>query len=271
MSRFDSQRLFYMGVIATGVVIVLFTVLGAFWFERQFHSLQQEGQRRAASLMAGGLAQAVESDLITRDFAALEAKLIQTASHEQVVSVLLADNQGQVMSHVRRVASETDQPIFTPASVTPPANTPTFEMDGKQLRLWIRMGRTLPMGWLRIEVRTTESDAALEVLQTQLLALSLVSGLGLLTVLVLLLRKTHDLFRLREAGLLETQQVLENVAYHDGLTLLPNRHLLMDRLRQALARAERQGQKLALCFIDLDGFKQVNDAHGHDAGDHLLI
>lgn len=129
----------------------------------------------------------------------------------------------------------------------------------------------MPMGWLRIELKATQSDAALRQLQHQLLMLSLVSGLVLITVLVLVLRKTHDLFQQREAGLLKTQQVLERVAYHDGLTRLPNRHLLMDRLRQSLASAERHGHRLALCFIDLDGFKPVNDQHGHEAGDHLLI
>lgn len=269
---FNSTRLFYTGLLSTGVVIVLLMLLGAFWFERQSDQLQREGQQRSASLLAEGLAHAVESDLITRDFAALEARLIQTSSHEQVVSVLLADNQGQLLSHVRRsVSGGPVEPWFSPMSINPPPRTPLFEIDGERLRLWIRVGSVVPMGWLRIELRATRSDAALRELQDQLLKLALTSGLVLITVLVLVLRKTHDLFQQHEAGLLETQQVLENVAYHDGLTRLPNRHLLMDRLRQALAAAQRHGNKLALCFIDLDGFKQVNDQHGHEAGDHLLI
>ena len=272
-SGFNSPRLFYIGLLSTGVVIVLFTLLGAFWLERQSHVLQREGQQRAASLLAEGLAHAVESDLITRDFAVLEARLIQTAFNEQVVSLLLADNQGQVLSHVSRrgLASGPAVPLFSPMSITPPAHMPWFEVDGEQLRLWIRVGSILPMGWLRIELKATQSDTALRQLQDQLLMLSGVSCLVLITVLILVLRKTHDLFKEHEAGLLKTQQLLENVAYHDGLTRLPNRHLLMDRLRQSLAAAQRHGNRLALCFIDLDGFKQINDQHGHEAGDHLLI
>lgn len=270
---FNSTRLFYTALISSGgVVIVLFTLLGAFWFEHQSDRLQREGQQRAASLMAEGLAHAVESDLITRDFAALEARLTQTASNEQVISVLLADNQGQLLSHVRRdTAGGPAQPLFSPMSITPPPHTPQFDIDGKRLRLWIQVGNVMPMGWLRIELEATQSDAALRELQDQLLTLSLVSGLVLITVLVLMLRKIHALFQQHEAGLLATQQVLESVAYHDGLTQLPNRHLLLDRLRQLLASAQRHGGRLALCFIDLDGFKQVNDQHGHEAGDHLLI
>jgi len=63
---------------------------------------------------------------------------------------------------------------------------------------------------------------------------------------------------------------LESMAHHDPLTGLPNRLLISDRLSQAIFRAERQGRKVAVCFIDLDGFKEVNDRFGHDTGDILL-
>ena len=59
-------------------------------------------------------------------------------------------------------------------------------------------------------------------------------------------------------------------AYHDELTGLPNRALLLDRLDQALVRAKRQHKQLALLLLDLDGFKDVNDRLGHVAGDKLL-
>ncbi len=67
------------------------------------------------------------------------------------------------------------------------------------------------------------------------------------------------------------EQELERIARYDSLTKLPNRALLGERLAQALNQTRRRGQHLAVVFIDLDGFKAVNDAHGHEAGDHLLI
>jgi len=66
------------------------------------------------------------------------------------------------------------------------------------------------------------------------------------------------------------QAKVEHLAFHDGLTGLPNRLLFADRLDQALARAQRHDGALAVCYLDLDGFKQVNDLHGHGAGDDLL-
>ena len=69
----------------------------------------------------------------------------------------------------------------------------------------------------------------------------------------------------------EKHQELERMARYDSLTKLPNRAMLAERLEQALALTRRRGQHLAVVFVDLDGFKAVNDTHGHDAGDHLLI
>ena len=69
----------------------------------------------------------------------------------------------------------------------------------------------------------------------------------------------------------EHQDKLEHMAHFDALTRLPNRLLLSDRLRQGMASAERRAQMLALVYLDLDGFKSVNDLHGHETGDQLLI
>ena len=61
------------------------------------------------------------------------------------------------------------------------------------------------------------------------------------------------------------------MAHFDALTRLPNRLLLSDRLHQGIASAERRAQTLAVVYLDLDGFKSVNDQHGHEVGDQLLI
>jgi len=65
-------------------------------------------------------------------------------------------------------------------------------------------------------------------------------------------------------------RTLESLALHDALTGLPNRRLLMDRLSLAIAHAHRNKSTMAVMYLDLDGFKQINDTLGHDAGDTLL-
>jgi diguanylate cyclase (GGDEF)-like protein/PAS domain S-box-containing protein len=66
-------------------------------------------------------------------------------------------------------------------------------------------------------------------------------------------------------------QRLEHESLHDALTGLPNRRALMRRLKEAIARAQRHGKSLAVLFMDLDGFKRLNDSLGHEFGDSVLV
>ena len=66
------------------------------------------------------------------------------------------------------------------------------------------------------------------------------------------------------------EELLRKRAYFDNLTKLPNRSLFQDRLSEKLAKVRRGESRFALCFADLDGFKQINDTHGHEAGDLVL-
>ncbi|HEX7867368.1 MAG TPA: GGDEF domain-containing protein [Variovorax sp.] len=72
------------------------------------------------------------------------------------------------------------------------------------------------------------------------------------------------------AKLLDNQEALARLAHHDTLTGLPNRKLLDDRLQQALAHAGRHGHRVVVLYLDLDGFKSLNDTFGHEAGDKAL-
>lgn len=121
-------------------------------------------------------------------------------------------------------------------------------------------------------------------LSTHWLGIPLISGTGTLGALVLRSDPDSDGYSEKDKEMLqfaatqvataiERKRVharLEFLARYDQLTELPNRALFLDRLHSALQRARRNSSKLAILYLDMDNFKQINDTFGHAAGDHLL-
>jgi diguanylate cyclase (GGDEF)-like protein len=107
-------------------------------------------------------------------------------------------------------------------------------------------------------------SAAIYLGKEQLLGLSVNACIGMgFAYLIRHLLQTRDNYKAKSL-------VLEHIAYHDMLTGLPNRRLFDDRLHQAILHAKRNGQLLAILFLDLDKFKVVNDTLGHASGDTLI-
>jgi len=98
----------------------------------------------------------------------------------------------------------------------------------------------------------------------------LLAGAAVAILLALLALVFHFLIKRKTAELSDKAARLEHLANHDPLTALPNRKLFFDRLKQSLSRAEREGKMLAVLYIDLDQFKQINDSFGHAIGDEVL-
>ncbi|HNA66747.1 MAG TPA: EAL domain-containing protein [Rhodocyclaceae bacterium] len=124
--------------------------------------------------------------------------------------------------------------------------------------MWGHLGRR---GFWRGDLHNRRKDGSYYLQETGITAVT--NALGL---------RTHYIGFAEDVTLLrQSQQRLEYLAYHDALTQLPNRLLLADHIRLALAAARREGRHVAVCYLDLDEFKPVNDQWGHTVGDQLLV
>jgi len=131
--------------------------------------------------------------------------------------------------------------------------------DGERLRSFladVAATQGEPVGPVELSIERDRSRHVLEIVGSNLAGDPAVQGLAL------------NFRDITERKALEEQ--LRQLAFHDSLTLLANRSLFKDRVQHSLALAHRGGHQVAVMFLDLDNFKNVNDTLGHDAGDRLL-
>jgi len=194
---------------------------------------------------------------------------VQSVSRISESSVQLGD--GRVLSLMQRESPKHEaKSIYTQKQIQLPDNAVEVDITQDVVTQWLRLDVGVPIGWLELKISATEMDHALIQLRHEVSILLLLACLLLLAALTLILLRTRGLVRLEEDALLARNDALAHVAYHDSLTGLPNRHLLLDRLEQAIALSQRHHKCIAICFMDLDGFKDVNDNHGHEVGDQVL-
>lgn len=260
-----------VGLWASLAILFALVAVGI-WSYQQTNHLIQQSQERTGKALATGLANAVEENLIVRNFAQLEVELLQFMSNEQIQSALVTDSRGAVLSEVRR-----DPQTGNPVVIYNDTGKTLHNLQASEYRhenslvLLQPSGSVTPAGWVKLVLTMTSDSALLEGIHQKL---SLILGLCALLMLLIVgfsLRQTYSQVKTSQSQIEALNDSLHSAAFYDALTRLPNRHLLKDRLKQALALSARSHKRVAVCYLDLDGFKEINDQYGHDSGDTLLV
>lgn len=270
--RISHRWSFIQVALWVSLCLMMLMLVFGIWSYKQTNLLVAEGQLRTAKALAAGLSTAVEEGLITRNYALLESQLMQVMANDQVYEVELADKSGQVLSHLKR--DETTHKVsidFDRKPIQLPSQWPVINREGRSLTLLQAVGSSMPIGWIRLRLTTNSDDALLQGIYIQTLLLFSLGALVMIFVVTITLRGTYTRIRKSQRTIEDLNHSLESAAFFDSLTCLPNRHLLADRIHQALAHAQRTHERLAVCYIDLDEFKPVNDRFGHDVGDAVLV
>jgi len=196
-------------------------------------------------------------EISRRQQAEERARVLQSAIDTSLEAIFITDHQGMMMDanpafckHVNRTWEQLSTNNIRQL-------TPSLFEQEKIQQAW---QHTDQHGHWAGEIRTVNAQGIQEAAWLSLSSVTNTYGMI-----------THYSGVLSSASpLIKEKDMLEVEVNYDALTRLPNRRLFHERLKQAISRSERNKNMFAVCFLDLDGFKDVNDRYGHDAGDTLL-
>lgn len=235
----------------------------------------QVTQERREVALGKGLALAVSDLIVTRNYAQLESDLRQIMGNEAVHNIAATDLNGEVLAFLER-KPDSDQVLvnFSIRKLTPPdalSSAYLIQKQGGRSVLWYQIDPGIPLGWIRLESYASLDDALLESLRRNIMLSTVILFIGLFGASIILFYRAKKKTQSAERRLIQRNEILHDAAHLDALTNLPNRLSLNSMMHDAMRSSRAGGYLLAVCFLDLDDFKEVNDRFGHQVGDKLLI
>jgi len=266
-----STRSLIRGTLFIAIGTFFLTIIALWLFDLKARDIRNSDRESASHIMADGIAIAIKDDVITRNFAQLESRVRQAISDPQIRSIMVTDSDGVVLSEMQRNPRTGEiNPTYSYKKITMPSVDDSITSNNLATTRWLELKAGVPIGRLKLEIESILIDNKLNDLRSDVIITLLSAYFILLVSIGLVLKRTYSLIGIEEALIEGKSEALEEIAFHDHLTGLPNRLLLLDRIDQAIAYSNRSGKNFVVCFMDLDGFKSINDHYGHDVGDIVL-
>ncbi len=249
-------------------------LLSSVWTYYSVIQIYNSTYLKKAEQLARGAGLAIGDKLLSKDYTELESILKRLFLNKDLDLAVVADLNGKRVLTLKREKDAEPQLFFELSQLSIDKNidieTRVDGNIGDKIKVLQKIDPGIPIGWLYLELSNTTEELILQKLKTNILLVAIPLFI-VIVIISLFLNKNLKTKVDKNELLIKTEKNFWNSrAIEDPLTKLPNRLLLHNDLRSALAEANRMNSHVGIIFFDLDGFKQVNDQHGHQTGDLLL-
>ena len=249
-------------------------LLSSVWTYYSVIQIYNSTYLKKAEQLARGAGLAIGDKLLSKDYTELESILKRLFLNKDLDLAVVADLNGKRVLALKRERDAEPQLFFELSQLSIDKNidieTRVDGNIGDKIKVLQKIDPGIPIGWLYLELSNTTEELILQKLKTNILLVAIPLFI-VIVIISLFLNKNLKTKVDKNELLIKTEKNFWNSrAIEDPLTKLPNRLLLHNDLRSALAEANRMNSHVGIIFFDLDGFKQVNDQHGHQTGDLLL-
>lgn len=249
-------------------------LLSSVWTYYSVIQIYNSTYLKKAEQLARGAGLAIGDKLLSKDYTELESILRRLFLNKDLDLAVVADLNGKRVLTLKREKDAEPQLFFELSQLSIDKNidieTHVDGNIGDKIKVLQKIDPGIPIGWLYLELSNTTEELILQKLKNNILLVAIPLFI-VIVIISLFLNKNLKTKVDKNELLIKTEKNFWNSrAIEDPLTKLPNRLLLHNDLRSALAEANRMNSHVGIIFFDLDGFKQVNDQHGHQTGDLLL-
>jgi len=249
-------------------------LLSSVWTYYSVIQIYNSTYLKKAEQLARGAGLAIGDKLLSKDYTELESILRRLFLNKDLDLAVVADLNGKRVLTLKREKDTEPQLFFELSQLSIDKNidieTRVDGNIGDKIKVLQKIDPGIPIGWLYLELSNTTEELILQKLKTNILLVAIPLFIVIVIISFFINKNIKNKVDKNEQLINKEKNFWNSRAIEDPLTKLPNRLLLHNDLRSALAEANRMNSHVGIIFFDLDGFKQVNDQHGHQTGDLLL-